>query len=799
MLCANYRTTAVVFFSTFLFGALSPIVVNAQTAPPVPPAYQDLYNTMQSSINSFNQGTLARWDGSKYPVTFSSHISTLNSNRGATILTLNAYRAFLMQLNGLKALGVTGVVLNVDYPILDRNFDPWGGQSAAYLELYRQAIADIRTRGLKVIIETGGLFSQTVFAGVNVAPYYQSLSTTDYMTGRAQQALVIAQQLQPDYLNVLAEPDTESAQTGKRELYTYTGSMQLLNTILGVLRGAHATIPIGAGVGTWLATDSQGKGFSDYVSGYASTSVDSIDMHVYPVNRDYLTRMNTIASIAKAAGKKITMTEAWDYKVRDSELGVASMDVIYARDPYSFWAPLDTQFLQAMVDFSHAQHLDVMAAFWSDYFWSYLTYDGTVSSLAPSGTYSQVQTLQAQQMLIGSFTSTGQAWETAILATPDTTPPSAPVVTATGIYPKQVVISWQRPSDNVGVSSFTVMRSGTFLGTTVNNAYSDTGLSDGKSYTYTVTAYDARNNKTASPALTVTTPDITPPTAATTLTAALASSNSIKLTWSGAKDNVMVTGFKVYRGANGATPTGWASLGAVTDYTNSTLQSNTTYCYYVLAQDAKGLVSPASPTACAATADTLPPSMPSGVTATGTTPPTIGLTWKASTDGVGVVGYNIQRSVNGGAYSRLVSGVKTTAYTDTTAAQLPDTAAPTSSVAAPLAGSINKGTVTFSARVSDFGTSTSYLYQVNAYDAAGNTSPWVSAGRATWPANTSGIAGVRFLVDGVDAVPEVTVSPYDVRWNTASVANGSHALTVIVRDKSGNKTTSAQVVVTVRN
>ncbi|MEO8662842.1 MAG: hypothetical protein ABI693_30560, partial [Bryobacteraceae bacterium] len=313
--------------------------LEGQTVAPVPSAYQDLYTALQGSIDSLNATTLASWNGKKSPVVFSGHLQTINSNQGVDILAPSNYQSFLVELNGLKALGVTGAVLNIDYPMLDPDFDSWGGQSANFLELYTNAANDIRARGMKVIVETGGIFSDPLFSAVNVSPYYASLSTTDYMNGRAQQALLIAQQVQPDYLNVVGEPDTEAEQSSKPELYTYSGSMRLLNTILGVLRPANVTPKIGAGIGTWLATDSEGKTYTDYVNGYASTSVDSIDMHVYPVIRDFLARMPSIATIAQNANKRLTITEAWSFKERDSEAGVLSAGEIYSRDVYSFWGP----------------------------------------------------------------------------------------------------------------------------------------------------------------------------------------------------------------------------------------------------------------------------------------------------------------------------------------------------------------------------------------------------------------------------------------------------------------------------
>jgi hypothetical protein len=65
-------------------------------------------------------------------------------------------------------------------------------------------------------------------------------------------------------------------------------------------------------------------------------------------------------------------------------------------------------------------------------------------------------------------------------------------------------------------------------------------------------------------------------------------------------------------------------------------------------------------------------------------------------------------------------------------------------------------------------------------------------------ADSDGIAGVQFQVDGQNIGAEDTVAPYTITWNTATASNGTHTLTAIARDRLGNLATSAAVVVTVK-
>ncbi|HWR53006.1 MAG TPA: Ig-like domain-containing protein [Bryobacteraceae bacterium] len=91
-----------------------------------------------------------------------------------------------------------------------------------------------------------------------------------------------------------------------------------------------------------------------------------------------------------------------------------------------------------------------------------------------------------------------------------------------------------------------------------------------------------------------------------------------------------------------------------------------------------------------------------------------------------------------------------------------DTTAPSVSLSSPTQGATVSGTVTVSANASD----------------------------------NIGVAGVQFLVDGQPIAAEAISPPYSALWNTASVANGAHTVSVRARDACGNSTT-ASVSVTV--
>jgi len=66
-------------------------------------------------------------------------------------------------------------------------------------------------------------------------------------------------------------------------------------------------------------------------------------------------------------------------------------------------------------------------------------------------------------------------------------------------------------------------------------------------------------------------------------------------------------------------------------------------------------------------------------------------------------------------------------------------------------------------------------------------------------ADNVGVAGVQFQLDGVNAGPVLTATPYSIPWDTTTASDGAHTLTAIAADAAGNSTTSAPVTVTVAN
>ncbi|MFE2477358.1 discoidin domain-containing protein [Streptomyces sp. NPDC059389] len=151
--------------------------------------------------------------------------------------------------------------------------------------------------------------------------------------------------------------------------------------------------------------------------------------------------------------------------------------------------------------------------------------------------------------------------------------------------------------------------------------------------------------------------DTQPPTAPAELAYTEPATGQIKLTWKAATDNTAVTGYDVY--ANNQLRTSVA--GDVTTYTD-TQPTGTSVTYRVRARDAAGNQSPDSNsvTRAADTGDTQAPTAPGALTLTEPAAGQVKLAWQASTDNVGVTGYEVYAN---NVLRTTVAGSATT-YTD---------------------------------------------------------------------------------------------------------------------------------------
>ncbi|QOV88077.1 fibronectin type III domain-containing protein [Humisphaera borealis] len=238
-----------------------------------------------------------------------------------------------------------------------------------------------------------------------------------------------------------------------------------------------------------------------------------------------------------------------------------------------------------------------------------------------------------------------------------TTPPAAvTALNAVSSTPTTVDISWTASN---GATTYTVERSTdgvnfAELAEVQTNSYSDETAVEATEYTYRVTPTGAGGDgPTATDVVT------TLPAAVTTITVSGYTATSVDLAWT--DPSAGETGFRIERSTDGENWTTLTTTAADAEtYTDSTAVEATTYAYRAVPVGSGGDGS-------AAVADvTTLPATPTGAVATGVSSTQVDLAWNDNS--AGEQSYTILRSVSGGGYTVLASGLDagTESYSDTT-------------------------------------------------------------------------------------------------------------------------------------
>ena len=382
-----------------------------------PASLSAVCNLLQADLDSFNTTVTAGWNGVKTPVAFGTEVTTADCNRGpATLLGPDTFAQVLIQLNAFALVGVQSVTTCIGFPTLYQPFYQYNNDPQDYLKMvafYQSFVSEAHKRGLKVVIEASVLFP-SVATDLPLAQYYATLSQAQVTAGRAQNALTIAQQVQPDYLNLGSEPDTQSALLGLSAEYTPQQYATEIATIMSQLRaaGINGKPLIGAGIGNWQTNGSA------YLQALVGAGTDYIDLHIYPANLNLLPLAATYLDAARAAGKGVAISEAWLKKVTDSQMQSSEFAIIQALngDPYdnfSFWEPLDSEFLGALVKLAYWKNLYYLSPFSFDWFFAYLDYNQFGNQTTGQQT-AAINAAASAAMRAGELSPVGQSYAAAI-------------------------------------------------------------------------------------------------------------------------------------------------------------------------------------------------------------------------------------------------------------------------------------------------------------------------------------------------------------------------------------------------
>lgn len=164
---------------------------------------------------------------------------------------------------------------------------------------------------------------------------------------------------------------------------------------------------------------------------------------------------------------------------------------------------------------------------------------------------------------------------------PEESPTQVTGLTVSDAGYSEITICYDEATDDAGVEGYRIYRDGEKAGTTEKTFYTDTGLSYHTEYAYQVYAYDAEGNESpASETLRASTKeDVTPPEKVEGVHVTFRSASKAGLSWKNGADDLLVTGYRIYRDGELTAET------EGTSYTDTGLVGGRSYEYRVTAVD----------------------------------------------------------------------------------------------------------------------------------------------------------------------------------------------------------------------
>jgi hypothetical protein len=372
----------------------------SQAAAPVPDEYRGLYDSLSGKLEEFDRSLDGQCAGENRKTIYAAELLAANCHAGEQLFNPVYFQGIITWLDAFKAMGVTGVKIAIDYPFMMPDFPNY----EAYLRVYKIIMLECRSRNMTVFIANGNLFGPPF---TNLKYALNGLTLDKYRQGKKQTVETILRELRPDYLTVANEPTTEAMLAGISQT-----PAQFAETTRYILQGLDRKDTLmGSGTGTWSNMS--------YIKELAAIpELDYIDMHIYPV--DYMQGAVDAAAIARAGNKRLALAEVGLYKMRPDEMGelgkLATQATIYGRDVFSFWAPLDSRFLEIVVKMAKCSGYEFVSPFWSPGMFGYLDYTPAAKNLS----YSQLKQADSSQAyknaLAGKLSPWGETYKKLIAA-----------------------------------------------------------------------------------------------------------------------------------------------------------------------------------------------------------------------------------------------------------------------------------------------------------------------------------------------------------------------------------------------
>ena len=166
--------------------------------------------------------------------------------------------------------------------------------------------------------------------------------------------------------------------------------LRLVNEGTEAVRAVSPKTRIGAGFGVWHRDY---RTLAERLT--RETTIDVLNLHIYPIAGDQIGRVAELAEIARRNGKETAIGEAWLFKIAPGErqrLDPRQLDaVIFGRDVFEFWAPLDGEFASILMTLARRQSIEYVSFFWSGYLFAYVPWTPQLERASPAQRFQAVK------------------------------------------------------------------------------------------------------------------------------------------------------------------------------------------------------------------------------------------------------------------------------------------------------------------------------------------------------------------------------------------------------------------------
>jgi RNA polymerase sigma factor (sigma-70 family) len=357
------------FLSMFLAGCF---LAFSQTPPAaIPDQYRPLYQELDATLHQASQLYPFK-KGAARPLV-APNLLQASSMYAPAASGSPRWKDLLDTLDAFKAMGSDAVFVQILAPDLVL------GDTAASVDFYQRLADEIRARKMKLYVEH---FVNTPFVANHPRDKHAPPAVQDFLKIMEQEAALIYREIKPDYLTLVNEPvwflrGVLHLSFSSDELAGWIGEL----TAHLKSSGASPNTLLGAGAELWEP--------ETYVLKFAKqANLDYVDIHMYAL------KVKGEGSIAKLASlvhqvrearpnMKIMIGEAWLMKDGGGAPNVNGYQDALARNDFSFWSPLDEQFLNLLMGFGQKENISAVVPFFSQYFFGYFTFGDAESAKLP--------------------------------------------------------------------------------------------------------------------------------------------------------------------------------------------------------------------------------------------------------------------------------------------------------------------------------------------------------------------------------------------------------------------------------